>query len=118
MNSTEPAIIAALEKISANTGVVYLSGLLKPTPVTQAGSHKGKTYYLIGAGVHWIGPENDCIVEPGGAVACRVDGDLELYFTLASQAPETTPEDAALAISRAKRWIEENGGMQALLEMV
>lgn len=118
MKSNAPEIIKALEKLNAAKAVVYLSGMVKPVPVTQAGSHKGRTYYITGTGPHLIGTDTDCVVEPSGAVACRVKGQLELYFTTAREAPETTPEEAALAISKARRWIEENGGMLALLDMM
>lgn len=118
MKSTDPTVIQALEKLNAATAVVYLSGMVKPVPVTQAGNHKGRTYYITGTGPHLIGPDTECEVEPSGAVACRVNGELELYFTAASEAPETTPEEAALAIRNAKEWIEENGGMAELLDMM
>jgi hypothetical protein len=118
MKPSDPAIIAALQRLNAATAVVYLSGMETPTPVTQAGVHKGKTYYITGTGPHVIGPDNECSVEASGAVACKVGSELELYFTAASEAPETTPEEAALSISKAKRWIEENGGMNALLDLM
>ena len=118
MKSTDSKIIKAIEDLSGAPAVVYLAGVSTPAPVTQAGSHRGKTYYITGTGPHVIGPEAECEIDSAGAVMVRVDGELELYFTRATEAPETTPEEVALAIAKAKRWIEENGGMAELLDMM
>lgn len=114
MKPNDPAALKALATMAAAHAVIYLPDEKAPVPVTYAGEHRGRAYYMLGDVPHEL--PNDLKAEVGPLAIAYYDGKaLAYYVTPAGEAGEVQTGKVIDAIDEAREAIENAGGLPALL---